>query len=98
MIELRSVADGVLLPVRARAGGRRNEVAGEQEGRLKVSVTQAAEKGKANESITALLAKALGLRKSQVQLATGATSAVKQFLIRDVELDELRKRLAELVK
>ncbi len=90
MIELQPHAEGMILPVRAQPGARRNEIRGEQDGMLKVSVTQAPEKGKANKAIIALLSKSLGLRKSQIELIAGETSKQKRFLIRDVETDELQ--------
>ncbi len=93
MIELQSHAEGVVLPVRAQPGARRNEIRGEQNGVLKVSVTQAPEKGKANKAIIALLGKSLGLRKSQIELISGETARQKRFLIRDVDMEELRERI-----
>ena len=42
---------------------------------LKVCVTQAAEKGKANKALVELLGKALSLRKSQIELLSGETVA-----------------------
>ena len=48
MIELTEHSEGVVLPVRAQAGASKNGIRGEQNGMLKVSVTQIAEKGKAN--------------------------------------------------
>ena len=68
-------ADGTILPVRAHPGARRNEIRGVQDGMLKVSVTQAPEKGKANKAVIELLAKKLGLKKSQIELIAGETSA-----------------------
>ena len=94
MIELEPHAEGVILPVRAQPGARRNEVRGEQDGMLKVSVTQAPEKGKANKAIIALLSKSLGLRKSQIELLSGETARQKRFLVRDIETDELQTRIA----
>ena len=55
---------GIVLEVRAQPGGRKSAFWGEQQGQLKVSVTQAAEKGKANKALIALLSQALGLKKS----------------------------------
>ena len=55
MIDLKPHAEGVILPVRAQPGSRRNEIRGEQNGFLKVCVTQSPEKGKANKAIAALL-------------------------------------------
>ncbi len=97
MIDLQPHADGTILPVRAHAGARRNEIGGPQAGMLKVSVTQAPEKGKANKAIVALLAKRLGLRKSQLDLISGETSPRKQFLVREVTPAELSSRIEQQV-
>ena len=96
MIELKPHAEGVVVSVRAVAGAKRSEVRGEQNGALKVTVTQAAEKGKANKAIAALLVGALGLRKTQVELLWGATSRNKQFLLRDVLADDAARRIERL--
>jgi uncharacterized protein (TIGR00251 family) len=96
VIEIQAHTDGALLPVRALPGSRSNAVRGEQDGSLKVSVTQAAEKGKANKAIRDLLAKSLGIRKSQVELVSGVTVSQKVFLIRDVTRNELFRRIERL--
>jgi uncharacterized protein (TIGR00251 family) len=92
-IALEPHPEGTILPVRARAGARRNEIRGEQDGMLKVSVTQAPEKGKANKALVALLSKALRLRKSQIELISGETSPQKRFLVREVAPLELEERI-----
>ena len=97
MIALEQHERGVILPVRALAGARDSTVRGTHEGALKVSVTQVAEKGKANRAIRDLLCKRLGLRKSQVELIRGTTSSQKEFLVRDVTVDELRRRIEEVL-
>ena len=96
MIDLQSHAAGTILPVRARPGARRNEIRGEQNGMLKVCVTQPPEKGKANKALIALLARELHLRKSQLELLAGETSPEKRFLVRDLQPDELRERIRGL--
>jgi uncharacterized protein (TIGR00251 family) len=85
--------DGVILSIRAQASARVNAVRGEQGGALRVAVTQAAEKGKANKSIVELLAQTLGLRKSQLELISGEASRQKRFLIRGITIAELEERL-----
>src|SRR5436190_503054 len=95
MIELAEHAEGVILPVRAQAGASRNGIRGEQNGMLKVSVTQIAEKGKANKALAEAIAKGLGLKKSQVELLAGETKAQKKFLIRGIGREELETRLTE---
>ena len=81
------------MPVRAQPGARKNELRGEHNGMLRVCVTQAPEKGKANKAIIALLAKQLGLRKAQFELLSGETSSQKRFLIREITPDDLAKKL-----
>jgi uncharacterized protein (TIGR00251 family) len=94
MIALEPHAAGTVLPVRAQPGSRRNEIRGEQDGALKVCVTQSPEKGKANKAIVELLSKSLGLKKSQLELLSGETSHHKKFLVREVTLDELRQHIS----
>ncbi len=98
MIDLEQREAGVVLPVKAHAGARRNEIRGIQNGMLRVSVTQAPEKGKANKAIVALLAKELSLRKSQLELISGEASAQKRFLVSAVSLAELRERIGRLTE
>lgn len=93
MIAIEPHAEGAVLPVRAQPGARRNEIRGEQQGMLKVCVTQVAEKGKANKAIVELLAKKLDLRKSQIVLIAGETASQKRFLIRELSPAELAQRL-----
>jgi uncharacterized protein (TIGR00251 family) len=94
MIGLEEHVEGTILPIRAHPGARRNELRGEQDGMLKVCVTQMPEKGKANKAIVELLAKSLGLKKSQIELLSGETSHQKRFLIRNITLQELAQKLA----
>lgn len=85
--------EGVLLPVRAQPGARSSGIRGEQDGALKVAVTQIAEKGKANKALVAVLSDALDVRKSQLDLVSGPTAGHKQFLVRGVTVDGLRQRI-----
>lgn len=95
MIEIRPHAEGCLLAVRAQPGARRAGVMGEQGGALKVAVTAPPEDGRANQAITELLRDWLGLKRSQVELAAGATNRNKHFLIRGVTADGLQTLIAE---
>ncbi len=97
MIALEPHAEGTILPIRAHPGARRNGIRGHHGGMLKVSVTQAPEKGKANKALVALLAEQLSLRKSQIELLSGETTAQKRFLIRGIAPAELLQRIAPLL-
>ena len=96
-ITLHSDAAGIIFGVKAQAGGRTNAVRGEHDGCLKVSVTQAPEKGKANQAISAVLCQALGLRRSQLVLVAGETDSRKKFRAMDVSAAELTARLEQLL-
>lgn len=97
IVRLESSDSGVLLPVKAQPGARRNGVVGVHDGALKVAVNQVPEKGKANAAIAKVLVQVLGLRASQVELASGATNPLKKFLIRDLGRDELLERIEKVV-
>lgn len=89
-LELRK--DGVVLPVKAQPGAKKNAVTGSHAGQLKVSVTQAPEKGKANAAIIDVLAAELALKRSQISLIAGETSSQKKFLVTGITVDELQER------
>ena len=93
MVELTTTSEGTVLAVTAQAGASCSGLRGEQNGRLKVAVTQVAEKGKANKVLISTIAKALGLRKSQVELISGKSQPLKQFLVRDISVEALSERL-----
>jgi uncharacterized protein (TIGR00251 family) len=97
MIALSEHAEGVILPVRAQPGARRDAVLGEQNGALKLAVTAPPEDGRANQALVELLREKLQLRRSQVELLAGQTSRDKRFLIRGLSGEELRRRLAVLL-
>ena len=97
MIELTDHPEGVVLPVRAQPGASKNGIRGEQNGMLKVSVTQIAEKGKANKALAETIAKGLGLKNSQVELLSGETQSQKKFLIRNVSRVEVEQRIQAMV-
>ena len=92
-IALAEHPQGVVLPVKAQPGASRGGIRGEHGGMLKVAVTQAAEKGKANEALIAALAEGLGLARSQIELLAGHLQPHKRFLIRGISLAELTRRI-----
>jgi uncharacterized protein (TIGR00251 family) len=83
--------------VRAQPGARRDGIQGEHAGALKVAVSAAPEQGKANKAIIEVLRKALGVKRSQIELLSGDTSRDKRFLVRGLSREELESRLAALL-
>ena len=85
--------DHVLLSVRAAPGASRDALAGIHGEALKVSVTAPPEKGKANAAILRVLARALGLRRSQLSIDSGETSRNKRIRVEGLEAARLREVL-----
>ena len=98
MLDLEEQVDGVVLPIRAHAGARRNAILGARAGALRVAVTAAPEKGKANQAIVALLSKTLGIAKSSIELVAGETSPQKRVLLRGVEVQQVQTVLEQLLR
>ncbi len=89
---------GTLLHIRAQPGARREGIVGVQADRLKVAVHAAPEKGKANAALIEVVAKELGLKRSQIQLLSGETSPKKTLLIEDTTIETLHALLAGFMK
>jgi uncharacterized protein (TIGR00251 family) len=97
-IEIKAHADGCVIAIRAQPGARRNAIVGEQAGMLKVAVTAPPDKGRANDAIVEILADALGLKRSQVEIVSGATSRQKKLLIRNMSAQSLQNLLRSLLE
>lgn len=85
--------DGVILPIKAQPGSRKNELRGVHDGRLRVCVTQVAEKGKANKAILKLLSSKLELANSALSLLSGELNSQKSILVTGVSRQELLDKI-----
>jgi uncharacterized protein len=97
MIELTPHERGTILRVKAQPNARKNGMLGERAGCLRVGVTVAPEKGKANAAIVEILAEALNCRGSSLVLLSGETSREKRILIVGLDAEALRLRLEPLI-
>jgi uncharacterized protein (TIGR00251 family) len=73
--------DRLLLAVKAVPGASKTEFAGLKDGRLRVRVAAAPERGRANGALCAFVAKALGCGRREVSLAAGEKSPLKTLAI-----------------
>ena len=96
MIRITEHAKGCILPVHAQPEAQSRDSRGIC-GVLKVAVTAPPEDGRANKALVELLAKELGLKRSQVILLSGQTGREKRFLIKDLNKRELESCLAAIV-
>jgi uncharacterized protein (TIGR00251 family) len=82
--------DSVTFEVRVAPRASRNAIAGVHEGALKVSLTAPPVEGAANEALRKLLAKALGVPKSNIEIIRGERGRNKVLRIRGVSRGALR--------
>ena len=83
----------LLLRVKAIPGAQRSGIGPATGDRLKVKVSAAPEKGKANKAISELLAKRLGLTAREIELQSGSNQALKTFQLRGICRAEAAARL-----
>ena len=95
MIDLEPTDAGIILPIQAQPQAHRNGISGLHAGRLKIAVTEAPEKDKANKAILKVLAGVLQIKRSQLSIVSGAVSSRKKCLVEGIAIDDLRRRILE---
>jgi uncharacterized protein YggU (UPF0235/DUF167 family) len=77
----RLAKDGTRFSVRVTPKASRNRIVVDDDGLIRVYVTTVPEDGKATAAVMKLLAKAIGVAKSDLVLVRGATDRVKVFQV-----------------
>ena len=98
MVRLRESKNGLTFDIQVIPHASRAGIAGVQEGAFKVKVTAPPVEGAANEACIKLLAKELGLKKSQMEISSGAKSRKKTVLIKDISKAELETKINNICK
>ena len=80
-LELSATPEGTRLRLRVKAGARKTGILGVHGGALKLTVSSAPEKGKANRAVLELLAEALELAPSALEIVAGGASQDKVVLL-----------------
>ncbi|WP_437674927.1 DUF167 domain-containing protein [Sorangium sp. So ce131] len=88
-------AEGVRISVQVRPRSSRSAILGVREGALDVALTSPPVDGAANAELVQLLARALDVRRSDVEIALGASGRSKVVAVRGLKETETRRRLAE---
>jgi uncharacterized protein (TIGR00251 family) len=81
------------LEVRVQPRARRDEIAGERDGRLLVRVTATPVDGKANVAVRKLLARSLGVAPGEVRIVRGETARDKLIEVSGVDSAAVRRAL-----
>jgi len=91
---IQEVDGGVVFTAKIVPGSNSpTRICGLLDGMLKVKVSAAPEKGKANRCLLKFLAKQLGVKKNAVSIIAGKTSPVKHFQVSGISADTLLKKL-----
>lgn len=97
MIKSREVEGGIVLSVRVQPNSSKNMVIGQYADQIKIAVTAAPEKGKANKAVIRILSNCLGLKNSDVQIISGEKSRDKIVFVRNITEENLNKSILRLL-
>lgn len=89
MIKLREKEGGIVVSVKIQPNSSKDRVIGEYADRIKIAVTVAPEKGKANKAVIKIFSKWLGVRNSDIQIISGETSRDKELFIKNMTKEDL---------
>ena len=98
MLTIRETSRGLSFDIRVIPGASKNEVAGIQDGALKVKLTAPPVEGKANRACVEFLAGLLGVRRSALAITSGEKSRKKTVSVTGLARGELEERLKGLVQ
>ncbi len=96
-LDIKKSETGSLLVLKAHPGAAKNTISGVHDGKLKVQITAAPDKGKANSAIIKLLSAKLKIPKKDIEIVKGETSRQKTVLFHGVSPDDLRDLLIALL-
>ncbi len=89
MIDVRKVEGGVIVSVKVQPNASKDRVVGEHANQIKIAVTVAPEKGKANKAVIKILSQRLGIKSSDMQIISGQTSRDKKVFIKNIAAEDL---------
>lgn len=80
-LSIEKKSGGITFKAKIVPGSSKTAFVGILDGMIKVKVSAAPEKGKANKCLTDFLAKKLGVKKNDITIVSGQTNPVKQIHI-----------------
>ncbi len=84
---------GVVLSVKVVPGSSRTAISGVLGRKLKVKVSAAPERGKANRELISFLSKILGVKRNCIEVISGHNKPHKRLQILGISAEELVKKL-----
>ena len=95
MLEIQERDGATVLSVRVQPRARKDELAGEMNGALKIRLQAPAVENHANDALIEFLAELLKTPKSAVRILSGDQSRIKRIEIRGVTGQQIHALLAE---
>jgi len=88
---------GVALSVYVQPRASKNRVAGEHDNALKLCITAPPVEGKANKAVISLLARLFSIPKTAVSIKSGQRGRSKRVILKQITLDQARRKLTEIL-
>ena len=92
-LTVEEIDKSVVFKVKVVPGSSRTAVCGLLDEMVKIKVSAAPEKGKANKCLLDFLAKQLGVKKNAVSITSGKISSVKNVRVTGISTKTLLKKL-----
>ena len=92
-LEIIEINGGVMFSIRVVPRTSKSEIVGESEGILRIRISAPPVDGAANDEVVRVLAKAVGVAKSNLAIVSGQTSKTKRIGIVGVSAAQLQKML-----
>jgi uncharacterized protein (TIGR00251 family) len=96
-LNIREVEGGVVFSVKVVPAGSKTAISGLLNGMIKVKVSAAPEKGKANQRLIEFLAKQLGVKKSSIRIIAGQTNPIKKIQVLGLSEETVVAKLIPVV-
>ena len=92
-LKIEKTEGGVIFTTKVVPGSSKTAVCGLLDGMVKIKVSAAPEKGKANQCLIEFLAKKLGVKKSAVSVISGRTNPIKKVEVLGISAETLVMKL-----
>jgi len=92
-LAVEEIDGGIIFAVKAVPGSSRTAICGLLDEMVKIKVSAAPEKGKANKCLLDFLAKQLGVKRNAVKIVSGKSSPVKGVQVSGISVEQLLDKL-----
>jgi uncharacterized protein (TIGR00251 family) len=92
-LAVEKIDNSVVFKVKVVPGSSRTAVCGLLDKMVKIKISAAPEKGKANKCLLDFLAKQLGVKKNAVKIVSGKSNPVKSVQVLEISAEQLLNKL-----